>query len=134
MVVPAGLTSAAAIRVLAELKPVLSPLPPPAPGDIIATGHDSRIDLRWPVVTDPNLEGYNIYRAESAKDPFIKLNDSVHKASVYSDFCGVNGKKYCYRVKSVAIRGGGEPPSNVGYLRAMTDEQLTSVQEATFRF
>jgi hypothetical protein len=126
------------IGVLAELKPVPPPLPPPAPRDIIATGHDSRIDLRWPVVIDPNLDGYNIYRTESLKAPFIKLNNAVHKASVYSDFCGVNDQTYYYQVKSVAIRGGGESaPSPIvsATSYAMTDEQLlTSVQEATFRY
>ncbi len=103
------------------------PLPPAAPQGVIAVGHDSRIDLRWPLDTDPNLEGYNIYRAETADGPFTKLNKSVHKTSVYSDFFGVNGRTYYYHVKAVAIRGGGESePSNVvsATSYAMTDEQL----------
>jgi hypothetical protein len=126
------------IGVLAEGKPVPPPLPPSAPREIIATGHDSRIDLRWPLVADPNLEGYNIYRADSPEGPFIKLNNSPYKAPVYSDFFGVNGRTYYYCVKSATIRGGGESPpsptvSATSY--AMTDEQLlTSVQEATFRY
>ncbi len=126
------------IGVLAEYEVPAPPPPPPAPHDVIAAGHDSRIDLRWPVSTDPNLEGYNIYRASVAGGPFTKLNDSVHKLSVYSDFFGVNDRTYYYHVKSVAIRGGGESePSDVvsAASYAMTDDQLlTSAQEAVFRY
>jgi len=122
------------IGALAESEPAAPPPPPPAPHVVTATGHDSRIDLRWPFDTDPSLEGYNIYRADSAAGPFTKLNDSVHKASVHSDFFGVNDQTYYYYVKSVAIRGGGESePSNTvsATSYAMTDEQLlTSLQEA----
>ncbi len=103
-----------------------------------AVGHDSRIDLRWQFDTDPNLEGYNIYRADSNDGPFTKLNDSVHTVSVYSDFFGANDQTYYYYVKSAAILGGGQSePSNIvsATSYAMTDEQLlTSVQEAVFRY
>lgn len=130
--------SAEEIGVLADLEPVPAPPPPPAPHEVIAAGHDGRIDLRWPFDTDPNLEGYNIYRADSTEGPFTKLNDSVHKAPVYSDFFGVNDRTYHYYVTSVAIRGGGEsePSQTVSATSyAMSDEQLlTSVQEAVFRY
>jgi hypothetical protein len=126
------------IGVLAEVTPVAPPPPPPAPREVTATGHDSRVDLRWPFDTDPNLEGYNIYRADSAAGPFTRLNHAVHKASVYSDLFGANDRTYYYCIKSVAIRGGGESePSEIvsATSHAMTDEQLlTSVQEAVFRY
>jgi hypothetical protein len=130
--------TAGQISALAWVEPPAPPPPPPAPGHVIAVGHDSRIDLRWQFDTDPNLEGYNIYRADSNDGLFIKLNDSVHKVSVYSDFFGANDRTYYYYVKSVAILGGGESePSNIATATsyAMTDEQLlTSVQEAVFRY
>jgi hypothetical protein len=128
----------AEVGVLAEAQPPAAPPPPPAPRDILAVGHDSRIDLRWPVSTDPNLEGYTIYRAESAAGPFTRLNEETHKICVYSDFFGVNDRTYYYCIKSVAIRGGGESePSQIvsATSHAMTDEQLlTSVQEAALRY
>lgn len=130
--------AAAEIGVLAEAKTVAPPLPPAAPQGAIAVGHDSRIDLRWPLDTDPNVEGYNIYRAETEDGPFTKLNKSLHRTSIYSDFFSANGRTYFYYVKAAAIRGGGESePSNVvsATSYAMTDEQLlTSIQEATFRY
>ena len=126
---------------LANPEPPASPQPPPpppAPNDVTAVGYDSRIDLKWRFDTDPNLEGYNIYRADSNDGPFIKLNDSVHRVSIYSDFFGENDRTYYYYVKSVAILDGGESePSNIvsATSHAMTDEQLlTSVQEAVFRY
>ena len=126
------------IGALVRPEPVIPPPPPPAPNDVNAVGHDSRIDLRWQFDTDPNLAGYNIYRADSNDGPFTKLNDSVHKVSVYSDFFDANDQTYYYYVKSAAILGGGESgPSNIvsAASYAMTDEQLlTSVQEAVFRY
>ena len=123
---------------LAGWEPLVPPPPPPAPSDVTAAGHDSRIDLRWSFDPDPNLAGYNIYRAHSEEGPFTRLNEFVHTVSVYSDFFGVNDQTYHYYVTSVAIRGGGESePSNIASATscAMTDEQLlTSVQEAVFRY
>ncbi len=104
------------------------------PNGLVATGHDSRIDLRWNPVAGVN--GYNIYRADSAEGPFTKLNADVHPVSVYSDFLGTNGSTKYYRVVSVC--GGSESvPSGIvsAATYAMTDEQLlTSIEEATFRF
>jgi len=128
------------IVALANPEPVAPPppLPPPAPNDVNAVGHDSRIDLIWQFDTDPNLAGYNIYRADSNDGPFTKLNDSVHTFSVYSDFFGANDRTYYYYVTSAAILEGGQSePSNIvsATSYAMTDEQLlTSVQEAVFRY
>jgi hypothetical protein len=126
------------IRVLAGAKAPPPPPPPPAPDDVTAAGHDSRIDLRWQSDADPNLAGYNIYRGETEQGPFTKLNDSVHRACVYSDFFGVNDVTYYYYVTSVAILGGGQSePSNIASATsyAMSEQQLlTSVQEAVFRY
>ena len=110
----------------------------PDPRDLIAVGHDSRVDLRWSFDTVPNLAGYNIYRAKSEEGPFTKLNDSVHTVNVYSDFFGANDSTYYYYVTSETILNGGESePSNIvsATSYAMTDEQLlTSVQEAVFQY
>jgi len=103
---------------------------------LTATGHDSRIDLRWRAVPSYCLQGYNIYRAESSGGPFTKLNGSSYTVSVYSDFIGMNGRTYYYYITS-ALGGGETATSGIvsATSYAMTDEQLlTSVQEATFRY
>ncbi|MCX5632179.1 MAG: PA14 domain-containing protein [Phycisphaerae bacterium] len=107
---------------------------PDEPNGLIATGHDSRIDLRWNPVT--GVGGYNIYRADSAAGPFTKINTSLDDVAVYSDFLGTNGSTKYYYVVSV-VGGIESSPSDVvsAATYAMTDEQLlTSVEEATFRF
>jgi len=123
------------IRAGAE-DPILRKLPL-SPADVQAVGHASRIDLRWRFDTDSNLAGYNIYRAASEEGPFKKLNESVHKVGVYSDFFGGNDRTYTYYVTSVTQAGKESEPSNIASATsyAMTDEQLlTSVQEAVFRY
>ncbi|UCE48530.1 MAG: LamG domain-containing protein, partial [Phycisphaerales bacterium] len=126
------------IRLMAGAEPPTPPPPPPAPDDVTAVGHDSRIDLRWQFDTDPNLASYNIYRGQSEHGPFTKLNDSVHRVCVYSDFFGVNDVTYYYYVTSVAILGGAESgPSKIASATsyAMSEQQLlTSVQEVVFRY
>ncbi len=101
---------------------------------VIATGHDSRIDLRWPF--DANVDGYNIYRSASALGPFTKINSLLHTVSVYSDFFGTNDETYFYYVTTVV---NGEESGASGTVSAtsyaMTDDELlTSVQESHFRY
>jgi len=102
-----------------------------------ATGHDSRIDLRWEPRNEAGLAGYNIYRSIDGKEPFVKLNTKPHATHVYSDFFGENNKTFHYRVCGVYRRGNELPLSKTisARSRAMSDEELlTSVQEATFRY
>ncbi len=126
------------IGALALAEPPPPPPPPPAPNDVTAAGHDCRVDLRWQFRTDPNREGWNVYRADSEQGPFTKLNDLPHTVSVYSDFIGANNRTHYYHVTSVAIREGGESgPSNIVCATSYTmteEELLTSVQEAVFRY
>jgi hypothetical protein len=102
--------------------------------DVVATGNDSRIDLRWNPVA--GAQGYNIYRSNSAAGPFTKLNTSVYNVSVYSDFLGTNGLTRFYYVTSFVNDVESEPSGIISAATfAMTDEQLlNSVQEATFRY
>ena len=110
---------------------------PAAPQGLVATGYDSRIDLRWQPNTEPDLLGYFVYRAENSGGPFVKVNDVAHAFHIYSDFVGENGKTYYYRVTAVNQNYLESDSSAVAgaTTRAFTDEELlTSVQEATFRY
>ncbi len=107
---------------------------PSEPNGLVATGHDSRIDLRWnPIV---GVAGYNIYRADSESGTFTKINSDTHLVNVYSDFLGVNNATKYYYV--VSVSGGSESIKSDTVSASsytMTDEQfLNSVEEATFRF
>ncbi len=103
----------------------------------IAQGHDSRIDLRWDRSSDPDLQGYNIYRTDSEHGQFEKINPATHQVHVYSDFLGENNRTCFYRITHVYADGSESEPTGVVSASsfAMTDEQLlTSIQEAAFRY
>ncbi len=106
-------------------------------GGLSAVGCDSRIDLRWHPDADPNVAGYNVYRAVAEKGAFERLNRSTHHYHVYSDFFGENNRTYWYRVTKVFRNNRESEPTNTvaAQSRAMTDEELlTSVQLATFQY
>jgi len=115
----------------------VGPLPPTIPQHIVASGHDSRIDLRWDYDANPDLIGYFIYRADAAGGPFTKINLSAHNNFLYSDFIGTNGNTYYYYVTAANKDYLESEPSDTVFASTyeMTDEELlTSVQEATFRY
>jgi len=110
---------------------------PEKPQAIKSKGHDSRIDLRWRPNLENDLAGYYVYRSESQKGLFSKLNNVLHSPSVYSDFFGGNNKNYFYYVTAVSEEFMESVPSDTvsATSYAMTDEELmVSVQEATFRY
>ena len=110
--------------------------PPPDPRNLAAVAYDDRNGLAWTTVSDPDLQGYNIYRAEEEVGPFAKLNSSLHTSSDYTDFVGQGSPRYFYYVTSV-IDGEESDPSNIvsALYNGLTDaELLTTVQEATFGY
>ncbi len=101
--------------------------------ELVATGHDSRIDLEWAPSSDPN-DPYDVFRSDNADGSFEKINAAPHRRHVYSDFVGKNDTTFFYRV---CVSDGTVPASGTvsATSRAMDDEELlTSVQEATFRY
>ncbi|MDZ7262565.1 MAG: hypothetical protein ONB05_10725, partial [candidate division KSB1 bacterium] len=115
----------------------VGPTRPATPVNLTATGHDSRIDLKWKPNSEPDLLGYYIFRASSPSGPFTKLNPVAHETHLYSDFFGENGKTYYYYVTAVNKDYQESLPSDTLSATSyqMTDEELlSSVQEATFRY
>ncbi len=110
---------------------------PDIPSGLIASGAESRIDLRWKRNTEEDLLGYYIYRSASPASGFSKLNPVHHDVHLYSDFLGENDKTYYYYVTAVnesyQESSASDTVSATSY--EMTEEELlTSVQEATFRY
>ena len=105
------------------------------PENVIATGHDKRIDIAWDSAGS-SAQGYNIYRSGSAAGPFYRLNSATHTVTAYSDVLSSNDLTYYYQIKTV-YAGGQTPASAVvsATSQAMTDDELmTSVQQAVFRY
>ncbi len=113
------------------------PTPPVVPSQLVASGHDSRIDLKWKANTEPDLLGYYIYRSASAAGPFTKVNPVAHVTNLYSDFFGANDTTFYYRVTAINEKylESGESGVVSARSRKMTDEELlSSVQEAAMRY
>src|SRR5579859_5491372 len=82
--------------------------PPAVPSGLQAVfsgpGQKPFIDLVWAPVTDIDLGGYNVYRADDGSAP-IKLNPAPLKTPAYRDSDVASGKQYIYSVSSVDVRG-----------------------------
>lgn len=84
--------------------------PPSVPAGLQAAysgeGQKPFIDLIWAPVTNSDLAGYNVYRAEAsgAETKMTKLNSDLVKSPSYRDAAVVSGKTYTYTVSSVDLR------------------------------
>ncbi len=82
--------------------------PPAVPTGLQAVfsgpGQKAFIDLVWAPVTDADLAGYNVYRAE-AGGVETKINTEPVQAPAYRDMNVQSGKHYMYSVSSVDLRG-----------------------------
>lgn len=84
--------------------------PPAVPAGLQAAysgeGQKPFIDLIWAPVTNADLAGYNVYRAEPnrAAKP-TKLNSELVKSPSYRDTEVSSGKTYVYSVSAVDVRG-----------------------------
>ncbi|NIW48872.1 MAG: hypothetical protein GWN14_11705, partial [candidate division Zixibacteria bacterium] len=110
--------------------------PPGRPTGLTATGYDSRIDLKWIPGNNPDLLGYYVYRSSTA-GTFNRINAFPHSVHIYSDFFGQNNQTHSYYITAVNRNFQESPPSDTvsATSSAMTTEELiTSVQEATFRY
>jgi hypothetical protein len=88
--------------------------PPAAPENLTAGSANAVINLFWTANSEPDLAGYNIYRAERADAPeseWIKLNSELHTLTTYRDETTLRGKTYFYKVTAVDRAGNVSPPS-----------------------
>ncbi|HOR63467.1 MAG TPA: hypothetical protein PKW18_02515, partial [Candidatus Sumerlaeota bacterium] len=75
--------------------------PPAAPTGLSATAGNNTVSLDWADNTEPDLAGYNIYRATVSGGPYTKINGSLATVSNYSDNTAANGVTYYYVVTAV---------------------------------
>jgi fibronectin type 3 domain-containing protein len=81
------------------------------PGGLHASAAPGSIELNWERNTEPDLNGYRIYRATGAGE-FEKLAD-VSVAPSYSDRAVEAGKTYRYAVASLDRTGNESARSAV---------------------
>ncbi|MFN0085316.1 MAG: fibronectin type III domain-containing protein [Blastocatellia bacterium] len=88
--------------------------PPAAPTSVTIASINSSVSLFWPLNTEPDVEGYNIYRSEDESAPpaqWIRLNPTLHKTASFRDDRVLAGKKYAYQITAVDAYGNESPRS-----------------------
>ncbi|MBN1787971.1 MAG: fibronectin type III domain-containing protein [Sedimentisphaerales bacterium] len=72
--------------------------PPAAPTGLVASTGYTIVELDWDDNSDPNLDGYNIYRSETSGSGYTKLNTDLLTSSDYNDSSILLGETYYYVV------------------------------------
>jgi hypothetical protein len=76
-------------------------LPPAAPTGLVATAGNESASLDWNDNSEPDMNGYNVYRSTTQGGGYVKLNSSLLLGSDYADNGLTNGITYYYVVKAV---------------------------------
>lgn len=72
-----------------------------APTGLAAVAGDGVVSLTWNAITEPDLNGYNVYRSTASGGPYAILNGSLIPTSAYDDTTVVNGTTYFYVVTAI---------------------------------
>jgi hypothetical protein len=89
---------------------------PAAPEGLTAGSAMGVISLFWATSTEPDVAGYNIYRAEATNTSelkWVKLNQPPHALNTFRDEQAVRGKTYFYKVTAVDRAGNESGPSAI---------------------
>ena len=63
---------------------------------------DESVIIYWNELwSEVDIDGYNLYRAESPEDPFIIINSEIITETSYTDNNLVNGTTYYYKLKAI---------------------------------
>jgi hypothetical protein len=101
-----------------------------APANLRITDNKEKIALEWNMVTDPTAVGYNVYRADTAAGPFLKITDPALGSGVsqHTDLAVTVGQDYFYGVRAVYPGNAESGDSNI-----VSDTVAAIVTEGTFR-
>ncbi len=75
--------------------------PPAAPSGVSATAGDTIVSLDWNNNTEPDINGYNVYRSTTSGNSYTRLNGALLTSSDYNDTSVTNGTTYYYVVTAV---------------------------------
>ena len=82
--------------------------PPAPPKPVTIASINKIVSLFWPLSAEPDVVGYNVYRAEDDNAPpekWVKLNPELHKTASLRDDKVEVGKKYFYQITAVDAYG-----------------------------
>jgi fibronectin type 3 domain-containing protein len=75
--------------------------PPAAPSGVSAMAGDTIISLAWNGNTEPDFNGYNVYRSTTPGGPYTKQNGGLLSGPIFNDANVTNGTRYYYVVTAV---------------------------------
>jgi hypothetical protein len=108
--------------------------PPAAPTGLTATAGNAVVNLDWNDNTEPDLAGYNVYRATTSGGPYSQINGSLVAGSAYSDTTVTNGTTYYYVVRAVdqsSNESGNSNEASATPVAAPTTMQTSSIVLST---
>lgn len=85
--------------------------PPAAPTGLALTPGNTQIGATWNANGEPDLAGYNVYRATAVAGPFTKQNGNLLGSPALTQTGLTNGQTYLYRVTAVDTSGNESSPS-----------------------
>jgi len=86
--------------------------PPAAPRSLTATTNSNGIALDWADNSEPDLAGYEVYRATTAGGPYTKITTNRVSGSSYTDSSVSTNTPYYYIVKAADQINQLSPASN----------------------
>jgi fibronectin type 3 domain-containing protein len=81
---------------------------PTAPAPITIASIGGLVSLYWPLNSEPDVAGYNIYRSDvdqATAEKWVKINQQLHKTASFRDDKVEVGKQYYYQITAVDIYG-----------------------------
>jgi hypothetical protein len=92
--------------------------PPSAPSPITIASIGGIVSLYWPLNSEADVVGYNIYRATDNPSPenqdkWVKLNTQFHKTASFRDDKVEVGKEYFYQITAVDAAGNESGRSEI---------------------
>jgi hypothetical protein len=87
--------------------------PPAVPTGLTASGAKKKVNLNWNDNTEPDLAGYNVYRATAPGGPFTKVNTSLVTTSAYTNTGLTSGTTYYFYVTAVDTTGNESAASAI---------------------
>jgi len=107
---------------------------PAAPDNLWASAGNSAVWLDWDDNSEPDLDGYNVYRSTTSGSAYTKLNGPVLMNSDYTDDTASNGTMYYYIVTAADTSGNESGDSVKACAVPGADGNSVTIQEYAVGF
>jgi len=82
---------------------------PAAPVGLVAKARLGHVELDWGESPEPDLDGYDVFRATNAAGPFAQVNPARLRASAFTDATVRGGTTYVYAVTASDVANKQSP-------------------------